>query len=73
MSDDPNQTGRDRQTVSDQVYELQHIFDVLEAEHPQHDRSVITEVVAKVKEDIAPSTDRERIIKGSREALASWA
>lgn len=69
MSDNPNKTGQDRRTVSDQEHELQYFYGVIEKEFPGTDREQIAAIVQQAKADIAPSTDREELTEAVRKIL----
>lgn len=70
MSDNPDKTGQDRRTLSDQEHELQHFYGVIQKEFPSASREQIEKAVADAKDALAPSTDREAITAAVKKKLA---
>jgi hypothetical protein len=70
MPDDSNKRYKDRDTVSWQDWEIEHVVDKLCRDFPNKPRSAIENVIKACKETIQPSAGRERLIDCARRSLS---
>jgi hypothetical protein len=70
MTDDPNKRYKDRNTVSWQDWEIDHLVDHLCRDFPKRPRPVIEKVIKDCTETIRPSEGRERLIDCARRNLS---
>jgi hypothetical protein len=70
MPEDPNKRYADRDTVSWQDWEIEHVVDKLCKDFPKKPRSAIENVIKNCKETIQPTAGRERLIDCARRSLS---
>jgi hypothetical protein len=69
MPDNPNLTGQDRSTVSNQPHEIQYLATALEKEFPDIAPENIRGAILSVKKEVGP--EREAVLREARKALSS--
>jgi hypothetical protein len=70
MPDDPSRRYKDRDTISWQDWEIEHIVDKLCKDFPTKPRPAIENVIKACKATVQPSAGRERLIDCARRSLA---
>ena len=68
MPDDPNQQSRDRHTISNQDFEIDHLASSLADEFPNKSRGVIEQAINQAKSD-AHTNERDQVIGRARAIL----
>ena len=68
MPDNPEKTGQDRRTVSDQEHELRYLAGVIANEFPNLLPATIEEAIREAKDEVG--TDREAITAFVRRRLS---
>lgn len=58
-----------RKTVSSQPHELEYVYGVLQDEFPKIEREEIVKAVDSAKQNILPSSDREKMMTVARRIL----
>jgi hypothetical protein len=70
MPHDPSKRYKDRDTVSWQDWEIEHLVDKLCKDFPKKSRATIERVINACKESVQPSAGRERLIDCARRSLS---